>query len=131
MTIKLICDAIKQSFKNSLKPANILPSVLLLCSLGKRTGLSCSMSTANIIANQALFNAPTDAKLPDGQPNMMNALINIIVAEVFRALREDAAIQIVIPNNSIIIQSNGSNSAGPVISVGSNMLPVTGSAIIQ
>lgn len=130
MTIKTICDAIKQSFKNSLQPANIIPSILLICSLAKRSGLSCMMSTATVITNQSKFGAPS-GPLPDGSSNMMNGLINIIISEVFRALREDAAISVAIPPGAITVQTTGANSAGSVVSVGSNILPASGVAVIQ
>lgn len=130
MTIKAICDAIKQSFKNSLQPANIIPSILLICSLAKRSGLSCMMSTATVITNQSKFGAPS-GPLPDGSANMMNGLINIIIDEIYRSLREDANIQVALPVGSITVQTTGGNAAGPVVSVGTNILPASGVAVIQ
>lgn len=130
MNISQICSAVQNTFKVQLKAANIIPSILLICSLLKRPGLSTLSSTATIITNQAKFGAPT-GKLPDGTENMMNGLINIIVDEVFRALREDANIQVAIPVGGVTVQVQGSSAAGPVICLGSNILPVSGHAVIQ
>lgn len=125
ISIPVINQAVQKAFTNILKPASKIPSILMICSLLKRPGLSCLKSTANIIANQAKFGAPT-GDLPDGTSNMMNGLINIITCEIFRALREDANIQLAIAPKAITVQTNGANAAGPVISVGFNILPVTG-----
>ena len=130
MGITDICNAVKNAFNVKLKPATPVPVILMICGLKKRSGLSVMKSTANIIANQAKFGAPT-GNLPDGTQNMMNGLINIIVEEVFRALREDANISIAIAPNAITVQTTGSSASGPVVSVGGNILPVKGVALIQ
>lgn len=130
MTIKEISEVIKRVFDKPLKPANAIPAILMICSLMKRSGLSVMRSSAKIITDQSKFGAPTGA-LPDGSENKMNALINVIVDEVYRALREDANIQVAIAPNAITVQTNGANAAGPVVSVGFNILPVKGVAVIQ
>lgn len=91
----------------------------MVCSLAQRPGLSVINSTANIIKSQARFGAPT-GDLPDGTPNMMNSLINEIVKEIFRALREDAQIQVGGGPGSIISVTTGGNAGGPVTCVGTN-----------
>lgn len=125
ISIPVINQAIQKAFTNILKPANKIPSILMICSLLKRPGLSCLKSAANIIANQAKFGAPT-GNAPDGSANMMNGLIDIITCEIFRALREDANIQLAIAPKAITVQTTGANAAGSVVSVGFNILPVSG-----
>ena len=125
ISIPVINQAIQRAFTNILKPAQAIPSILMICSLLKRPGLSVLKSTATIIANQAKFGAPT-GNLPTGEANMMNGLINIIVDEVYRSLREDAKITLAIAPKSITVQTTGSNSGGPMVSIGANILPVSG-----
>lgn len=130
MTVTDICNAVKTAFNKTLKPANQVPAILMTAALPNRSGLSVAKSTANIITNQSKFGGIT-GKNPDGTENMTNALINIIVEEVFRALREDCSIQIAIAPSAITVQSNGSNAGGPVVSIGTNILPVKGVGLIQ
>ena len=55
ISIPVINQAIQRAFTNILKPAQAIPSILMICSLLKRPGLSVLKSTATIIANQAKF----------------------------------------------------------------------------
>ena len=107
-----------------------IPAILLLCSVFKRPGASCMLAAANTIKRQSEFGAPTGA-LPDGSKNMMNALIYINMCETMRELRENGVVEVVIPPNSIVINSSGANAGGPVSSVGTNPLPIKGYGIIR
>ena len=51
--------------------------------------------------------------------------------EVYRAIREDANIQIAYAPGTIPILANGANSAGPVISQGININFCKGQGIVQ
>lgn len=113
MNIKTICDSIKNLF-NTIRPAApLFPAIIMACSLAKRPGLSVILSASNIIRKQAEFGAPTE-QAPDGQPNMMNALIVEIVDEVYRALREDANIQVSLAPGSVLSLGTGASPSGPV-----------------
>ena len=107
-----------------------IPAILLVCSVFKRPGASCMLAAANAIKRQSEFGAPTGA-LPDGSKNMMNALIYVNMCETMRELRENAIVEVVIPQNSIVINSFGANAGGPVASVGTNTLPIKGYGIIR
>lgn len=129
MGIQQICDAIRNLF-NSVRPAaDRIPAIILACSLTKRPGLSVIVSAGNVIRAQAEFGAPTAATLPDGTPNMMNALIVAMFREEFRALREDAKTQILIQDHKMNIVSTGSNAGGPLVATGTNVGPVEGDAV--
>lgn len=125
---------IAQTFEGTLsalrKPANVISTIIMLCALVKRPGLSCMMSTSNILQNIAKQGCPT-GPMPDGSPNLMNAAISEIVCEIFRALKEDANIQIGIPPGSLTINANGGNAGGPVTCVGTNIMPGNGVGLIQ
>ena len=121
MNTKQICTSISNVINKYTRMAfSTIPALIMVCSLIKRPGLSVTMSTANIIKAQACFGAPT-GDLPDGTPNMMNALVKEVVNEVYRALREDAQIQIGGGPGSIMSVTTGGNAAGPVTCVGTNM----------
>lgn len=125
---------IVEKITNLLNKARVpfvpIPAILLLCSVFRRPGASCMIAAANIIKRQSEFGAPTGA-LPDGSKNMMNALIYINACETMRELRENAVVEVVIPPNSIVINSFGANAGGPVASVGTNTLPIKGYGIIK
>lgn len=126
MGIQQICDAIRNLFNAMRAPMSTLPLLIMVCSLIKRPGLSVIISAGNIIRSQSSFGAPTSATLPDGQPNMMNSLIVQIVDEIYRAIREDMSLQVVIPSGSISVTTTGSNAGGPVVSTGYNVAPASG-----
>lgn len=129
--IENILSSIKDTFSSSLrKPANIISGIILICGLARRPGLSCILSTGNIIQEVSKAGIPTD-NLPDGTPNLMNQMINSIVCEVYRALKEDANVQVAIAPGSINVMATGGNAGGPVTCVGPNINFATGKALIQ
>lgn len=129
--IESVVNSIKDIFKNSLRsPANIISGIILICGLARRPGLSCILSTGNIIQEISKKGIPTD-DLPDGNPNLMNQLISSIVCETYRALKEDANVQVAIAPGSINVMATGGNAGGPVTCVGPNINFATGSALIQ
>lgn len=131
INIQTITSAIKEMFDGALRnPAKLISPIILICSLGKRPGLSCVISTANIIQNLAKEGIPTN-KLPDGTDNMMNKLVSHIVCETYRALKEDASVQIGIAPGSITITGTGANAGGPVVIKGFNINSSGGFALIQ
>ena len=121
-TSKSISKQIQNFFKSLRSPANTLPAILMACSLMKRPGLSCISSSAAIISSQSGFGAPTTAKFEDGTPNMMNQLINSVICEVYRAIREDMNIQVVIPAGSVTTVGTGANAGGPVVVTSTNLI---------
>ena len=102
----------------------------MLCSLAKRPGLSALISFGNIIQEMSKEGMPTET-LPDGTPNMMNKMVYAVVKETFRALKEDANIQVALAPGSVNIVATGGNSGGPVTVTGPNINIATGHALIQ
>lgn len=107
-----------------------MPAILLLCAAMSRKGLSPLRSISNVC--QALEEAgiPTGPN-PDGTPNLIVAAAYAIINEIYRAQTEDAVIQGSIQPGEMMILSQGSNSAGPVVSRGSNLLPTHLWGVIQ
>jgi hypothetical protein len=88
------------------------------------------ISTSKIIQQNAKDGIPTD-KLPDGTPNLMNIFVKNIICETYRAMKEDANLQIgILPGGCSIIGS-GSNGGGPVVIKGTNDKPMGGVGLIQ
>ena len=96
----------------------------------QKPGLSTVISTGNIVKALSKHNIPTDP-LPDGSENKTVALVIAIVEEVYRAIREDANVQVAHMPGAISVLSTGANSAGPVVSQGININFSKGQAIIQ
>lgn len=129
--IESITNSIKELFDGKLrKAANIIPGIIMLCSLAKRPGLSALISFGNIIQEISKQGMPTDT-LPDGTPNMMNKMVYAIVKETFRALKEDANIQVALGPGTINVVATGGNAGGPVTVTGPNINVVTGNALMQ
>lgn len=129
--IKEITSSFRNMFDSSLRtPANIISGIILICGLARRPGLSCLLSTGNIIQEISKKGIPTD-DLPDGSPNLMNQLIASIVCETYRALKEDADIQIALAPGSINVVASGGNAGGPVVCTGPNVNYATGKALMQ
>ena len=130
ISITDITKAFQNTFSSLRKPANVFSTIILLCAMTKRPGLSCIVSTSNIIQDIAKRGCPT-GQLPDGSPNLMNELVSSIVCEIFRAIKEDANIQIALPPNGLTIQANGSNAGGLVTCIGTNITPCGGVGLMQ
>lgn len=129
--IKEVVNNLRSTIIEGLRaPAKVIPAIIMICSLVKRPGLSCMHSTARIIDELGKQGFPTEP-LPDGSPNLMNKIVQSTVCEVYRALKEDANLQVALSPGSIVVQTNGSCAVGPVTTVGSNINAAKGVALIQ
>lgn len=121
MGIKEICNTLQNVINNYTRsPFPSISGLIMVCSLMKRPGLSCTISTSNIIANLSCHGIKTD-DMEDGQPNKLNAFIKEVVCETFRALKEDANVQTANGPGSLVSMGTGGNAGGPV-SVLSNLI---------
>lgn len=107
-----------------------LPPPLLKCVALKRTGLSAYKTTAKIIENNKKLGIETGPN-PDGSQNKINQYTYNVVKEVFKALKEDAMVDVAIPQFSLLVETTGGNAGGPVICTGTNILDSIGNGIIQ
>ena len=125
-----ICSTVTKVFEGIQTPIMEIPSVLLSGGVIGRPGISPIMVASKIISRQEEAGAPF-GPLKDGSKNVAEAMERIRVEEIVRALQEDSQIQVVIPPGGIMVQTNGANAGGPVISLGSNTNFVTGMGIIK
>lgn len=130
MNISSIVSAISKLFSTVRKPAPEVPTPLISLGGTMRPGLSTASSSAKIIVKLAERGIPTDP-CPDGTQNLTNAMVAEIVNEIFRALREDAKIEISIAPGGAIVETNGANGGGPLVGIGGNINFVKGMGVIQ
>lgn len=129
MLIKSILEPINNLLDGITKPTSIIPPFLISIAGLCRPGLSTIKSTGNIIAKMNEIGIET-GPAPDGSQNRGVALVNAIVEEIFRAIRQDTNVQLGIPVGGIGIIGWGANSGGPVFIQGFNINPAGGSATI-
>lgn len=130
MDISSISSVITGLFNITRQPAPQIPGMLMAIGCTQKPGLSTIISTGNIVKELKNHDIPTDP-LPDGTENKTVALVIAIVDEVFRAIKQDANIQVSHMPGAISVLSNGANSAGPVVSQGININFSKGQAIVQ
>ena len=87
-----------------------MPAILLLCAAMSRQGLSPLRSLNNICAAMEGLGIPTTSN-PDGSPNLIVNLLYATLKEIYRAQTEDAG--------------------GPVVTIGTNLMPTHTWGVIQ
>lgn len=130
INVKSISQTLKSVIEAAIKkPAQGIANIILLCGLMKRPGLSTILSVINIAQKMSEKNLPTEPNA-DGTPNQMLIYSSIIVEEIYRALREDAKISIVIAPGDISVKAEGVSPSGPVTVIGTNLNIPGGSGAI-
>jgi len=130
MNISGVIDTITKALENTRVPVNILPPLLLRCTSLMRTGLSAYKITSQIIQNNKLIGIPTDEN-PDGTTNLINAYTYNVVRAMVDALKNDAAVQVAVPANSVLVEVEGGNAGGPFTAIGRNILNSIATGIMQ
>lgn len=130
MIIDKIADIIQNSLDRLKTPAEVLPAFLLYYTAMRRPGLSPSKIAAEIISNNAALGINTGDN-PDGTPNVVNQYTYNIVKCVVDAIKNDGVVQVAIPAGSIVVETNGANAGGPVVSVGTNTINTVVKGIVR
>jgi hypothetical protein len=130
MSIEDISNSIKSLFDVTRQPAPEVPGMLMAVGCTQKPGLSTTVSTGNIVKELNKHSIPTGA-LPDGSENKTVALVIAVVDEIFRAIREDANIQVAHTPGAITVLTTGANGGGPMVSQGFNINFSKGQGIIQ
>ncbi len=128
--IQKIVDSINGVLEKVRVPVIPIPAILLLCCVFKRPGLSAMMIASKVIKRQSEFGAPTGA-LPDGTPNKMNALIYVMTQEIVDEIQKSCVIEGVVPPGTMVVNGYGANAGGPIVTVGTNILPVKVTGILR
>ena len=130
MNISNIIDSITNTLDSAKMPANVLPPFLLKCTALNRPGLSAYKIASRIIENNKALGIPVEDN-PDGTANLINQYTYNVVKCMVDAIKNDAAVQVAIPQQSLLIQATGGNAGGPVTCIGSNLLDSIGNGIMQ
>ena len=130
MNISDIIDNITNTLDSAKMPANVLPPFLLKCTALNRPGLSAYKIASRIIENNKALGIPVEDN-PDGTANLINQYTYNVVKCIVDAIKNDASVQVAIPQQSLLIQATGSNAGGPVTCIGSNLLDSIGNGIMQ
>lgn len=107
-----------------------MPAILLLCAAMSRQGLSPLRSLSNVCKALEELGIPMGAN-PDGSPNFIIIVLNEVFKEVYRSLTEEAVIQGCIEPGAMQVMSNGANGGGPMVSIGTNILPTHTWGVVQ
>lgn len=130
MGIEQICKTIGNFFSNIRPPFPQMSRLLLICSMVKRPGLSTIQSVANITKDLNKLGIPT-GPMPDGSANLTIAFALAMSKETYRAMKEDASIQVGIQPGSIAMTGFGANQGGPMTIKGINTSPGQGFANLK
>ena len=130
MTISNIIDNITNTLDSAKMPANVLPPFLLKCTALNRPGLSAYKIASRIIENNKALGIPVEDN-PDGTANLINQYTYNVLKCMVDAIKNDASVQVAIPQQSLLIQATGGNGGGPVTCIGSNLLDSIGNGIMQ
>ena len=130
MNISNIIDSITNTLDSAKMPANVLPPFLLKCTALNRSGLSAYKIASRIIENNKALGIPVEDN-PDGTANLINQYTYNVVKCMVDAIKNDASVQVAIPQQSLLIQATGGNAGGPVTCIGSNLLDSIGNGIMQ
>ena len=130
VTIDGTVGAISSKITSARKPARKLPAILNYATSIRRPGLSETLISTNVIEGNGKFGINTGQN-PDGTENVVNMFVKNIVDCVVKAIREDAVVHCTIPAGMLLVQTEGGNAGGPVVTVGSNTTTITISGIIR
>ena len=130
MNISDIVDNITNTLDSAKMPANVLPPFLLKSTALNRPGLSAYKIASRIIENNKALGIPVEDN-PDGTANLINQYTYNVVKCMVDAIKNDASVQVAIPQQSLLIQATGGNGGGPVTCIGSNLLDSIGNGIMQ
>jgi hypothetical protein len=129
-TIDSIVSTITEALDGIREPASTLPAFFLLAAGELRPGLSPYRITGEVINYNKAVGIPTENN-PSGADNLINQYTYNVVKAVIEALKNDAAIHIAIPQNSLLIKSEGPSAGGPVVSIGTNLTTSVAKGIVQ
>lgn len=130
MNITNVVEYVSNAMERVKTPVNFLPPLLLRCTSLMRSGLSAYEITSEIIQDNGVLGIPTGYNT-DGSINLINATEYNRVKKIINAIKTKGVVQIVIPGNSLLIQTNGGNAGGPVLSTGTNLLDSTAYGIMH
>lgn len=128
--INKITDGIEKAFSVVRPALGTLPSLLLICEVRNRPGLSAIALTSSII--KSLPQAQIETGVNNcGSPNMNNQFVRIICEELIREIKDNARVTCVVEPMKLNSVGMGGNAGGPVVVTSYNTFPSSTKGIIQ
>ena len=125
-----IADGIDKAFSMVRPALGMLPSLLLICEVRTRPGLSAIVLTSSII--KELPKAQIETGVNNcGTPNKINQFIRIVCEELAKEIKDNARVTCVIEPGTINSIGNGENAGGPVVVTSINTTPSSTKGIIE
>ena len=115
---------------DKFKPAQILPTILLLCVSLRRPGQSAMEATSEYAEFLASHGIPT-GKNTDGTDNLVLASAHALFEIGMKQQRMNGRVTVGGAPGAISFMGTGGNAGGPVVVNGSNNLPFKLEGIIQ
>jgi len=113
-------NGVMEKVRQPLSKLNKIPSILLLCEIMNRPGLSAISLTSAIIARLPEAGIYTGTG-KDGKENMVNQFVKIVSEELIKEIHDNAVVQGSIDIGQITITGQGGNAGGPVVITGQNI----------
>lgn len=130
MNIKKVLELTNKAIDAARKPANKIAAMLIYATAVQRPGISKLKISSQIIADNEPLGINI-GQMPDGTDNVVNAFVYNVVEKVVDTLKDDSMVECVIPSGSIVVQANGANAGGPIVSVGTNINDAKGYGVIR
>lgn len=128
--IESIANGINKALK-SVRPAlPAIPTLLLICELKRRPGLSAIALTSAIISRLNEAGITTGVN-EDGSENKINKFVRIMCEEMINEIKDNAVVNAVIEPGSVITTGNGANAGGPVTVISTNTMVSQLSGLIR
>jgi len=126
-SLKTLVDLIKGIFTPST-PLPPISKVEFKVGMEFRSGLSPMDIASEIIDKQARLGIPI-SPLPSGGKNLAIAMEAVRVDTVMKYIMENAKIEVIIPENQILVKVDGITSGGDAVQgIGVNSFPIIGVA---
>ncbi len=129
-TINTITKMINNMWDRVKNPLKMIPAFLLACITVRRPGASAMNAASTAIEYCKAIGIPTD-EYEDGTPNLVNQYTYAITKAILDEIKNNGVVQIVIPKNTLVVQSNGANAGGPVVSYGTNITDTLARGIVR
>ena len=129
MDISKITEVLISAFNMPSAPVSPIPPVLVLSGSNLRTGMSARNIAARIISRQSEAGAPV-GPMPDGSPNVAEAMEVIRVEELLNSLITESKLEIVI-YPGVPVTAVGANAGGPVVVNGATISYGKGVGVIR
>lgn len=120
--ITSIAQGIETAFSKVRPALATIPTLLLICEIKNRPGLS-AMALATAIITRLPEAGISTATNPDGTPNKIMQFVRIISEEFVKEVKNNLKISSVIMPGSVSVSITGMSPSGPVTGTGVNIMP--------